>query len=286
MRHLILLLAALLPVIAQAAEKSDTTFTVDNRKITVSTDGSKTELQVYDIDGNKHRKTREVEYVDGQEIERVYVTSPFIPELVKKNKQRPKSHYPLFYIGFSQLPGSIMGGGGNAEMHTRGSKSWEWGVTLLQMSFGLTNSLAVTSAVSMGKVHNHFQGDYVLTTDDGVTSMKRVEGGGVRKSYISYAVARLPVMLEWQRSTRRGDLYVAGGASIEMRWNDHSRYRTDAGKHTVADDVNLNPLGINLELRAGYGFLMVYGRAALTPLLKTSFAPECYPVGFGIGFRF
>ncbi len=106
------------------------------------------------------------------------------------------------------------------------------------------------------------------------------------KSYISYAVARLPVMLEWQRRTRRGDLYVAGGASIEMRWNDHSRYRTDAGKHTVTDDINLNPLGLNLELRAGYGFLMVYGRAALTPLLKTSFAPECYPVGFGIGFRF
>lgn len=47
----------------------------------------------------------------------------------------------------------------------------------------------------------------------------------------------------------------------------------------------MNPLGVNLEIRAGYGFIMVYGRAALTPLLKKSHAPECYPVALGLGIR-
>lgn len=286
MRHLILLLAALPTLTASAVEGNDTTFTVDNKKIIVSTEKGKTNLQVYDIEGNKQTKSREVEFIDGQEIEHVYVTSPFIPQSIGKKNRQLKSHYPFFYIGFNQIPGSIMGSGGNPEMHTRGSKSWEWGITLTSAAFRLTNSIALTSAVSIGKVHNHFQGNYVLTTQNGITSMRQEGESDLRKTYISYGVARLPIMLEWQRGTRQGDLFIAAGASVEMRWNDHSRYRIGKKKYTETGDINLNPMGLNLEMRIGYGFLMIYGRAALTPLLKTKFAPECYPVSFGVGFRF
>ena len=47
----------------------------------------------------------------------------------------------------------------------------------------------------------------------------------------------------------------------------------------------MNPVGVNLDVRAGYGSLLVYARMALTPLLKTKVAPECYPVSFGLGIR-
>lgn len=47
----------------------------------------------------------------------------------------------------------------------------------------------------------------------------------------------------------------------------------------------MNPVGLNLDIRAGYGCLMIYARTALTPLLKTSVAPKCYPVSFGLGIR-
>ena len=98
MRHLILLLAALPPLTASAVEGNDTTFTVDNKKIIVSTEKGKTNLQVYDMEGNKQTKSREVEFIDGQEIERVYVTSPFIPQSIGKKNRQLKSHYPFFYI--------------------------------------------------------------------------------------------------------------------------------------------------------------------------------------------
>lgn len=283
MRHFIIILAALLPIVAHAAEKSDTTRTADGKTLVIDERGGKTVVQMFDGSGSRMTKTREVEFVDGQEIERVYVTSPFIPKIVGSRNRRLKDHYPFFYIGFNQIPGSIMGAGGNTGIHTKDSKSWEWGIMPLSMSFGLTNSMALTSALSIGKVHNHFQDNYVMTTADGQTYMRQEGEGRLRKSYISYTVVRLPVMVEWQKRMGRSDLFVAAGPSLEMRWNAHSRYRTDEGKHTETDDINLCPLGVNLELRAGYGCLTLYGRASLTPLLKKSCAPACYPVAFGIG---
>ena len=62
-------------------------------------------------------------------IEKVFVTSPFIPQTLSKRKRSLESHYPTFFFGCSQLPqrGNV---GGNNEMHSRDSKSWEWGITL------------------------------------------------------------------------------------------------------------------------------------------------------------
>lgn len=115
--------------------------------------------------------------------------------------------------------------------------------------------------------------------------MRAEENVELQKSYLSYTVLRLPVMLEWQRRAGGNDLFAAAGASVELRLKDRSRYKVDGNTRTETNNTNMNPLGVNLEIRAGYGFLMVYGRAALTPLLKKSHAPECYPVALGLGIR-
>lgn len=127
---MILLLAAMLPLTGIAAETSDTTFVVNDKKIVVNDSAGSTKISVYSSDGREFKRTYETNFVDGQEIERVYVTSPFIPQSLNRKKNHPRSHYPLFFMGFSQLAGSVMGTGGNADMHTRDSKSWEYGFTL------------------------------------------------------------------------------------------------------------------------------------------------------------
>ncbi len=170
-------------------------------------------------------------------------------------------------------------------MHTRDSKSWEWGITLTSMAFRINNYTALTTALQIGQVHNHFQNNYVLSTQGGKTEMSQIEGETLKKSYISYNVIRIPVMIEWQPRLGRNDLFAAVGPSVELRWNDHSRYFIGKHKTTETGDINMNPVGVNLELRLGYGCLLIYGRAALTPLLKTSKAPKCYPVAFGLGIR-
>lgn len=180
----IMLMAAMMPAIAFAGENknvnvnaadaanisNDTTFTVNNQKIVIAQDGDQTTVKVFKENGKEMTKTSETQFVDGQEVEKVYVTSPFIPQTLNKRKRNLQSHYPTFFFGSSQLPSSFGSMGGNQEMHSRDGKSWEWGITLTSFCFRLTNQVALTSSLSIGQVHNHFQSNYILSTsEDGYT---------------------------------------------------------------------------------------------------------------------
>ncbi len=292
-----LLMAVVMPTIAFASESSnlahaevanDTTFTVNNQKIVISQEGEQTHVKVFKENGAEMLKVSETVFTDSQDVENISVISPFEPQSLNKHKRRVSSHYPTFFFGSSMLPSSIGSMGGNSEMHNRDSKSWEWGITLTSIYFRLTKTLSLSSALSIGQVHHHFKDNYVLTTQEGISSMELRAGDngeGVKKSYISYNVVRLPIMIEWQKRIGWDDAFFAVGPSIEYRWCEHSRYFIGKSKHTETSDINLNPFGINLEARAGYGSIMLYGRMGITPLLKKSQAPECYPLTIGLGFR-
>lgn len=276
-----LLFALLLPAAAMAGEPADTTIIMDDNRIVVNDSAGITSVSVYKDDGTQLTRTYETSFADGQEVERVYVTSPFIPQTLGKNKKPMESHYPFFFMGYNLLSDGAMGFSGSTALHTRDSKSWEFGFTLASVAFRLGRNLALTTAMQTTWAYNHFQGNYVLTTTDGMSSLVEKEDIKVKKSYISYSIIRVPVMMEWSK----GSFYAGAGMSIDMRMSDESKYRANKKTYTETEDINLKPLGLNLEMRMGYGFLMLYGRVGLTPLLKTSSAPKCYSVSFGMGLR-
>lgn len=276
-----LLFALLLPAVAMAGEPADTTIIVDDNRIVVNDSAGITSVSVYKDDGTQLTRTYETSFADGQEVERVYVTSPFIPQTLGKNKKPMESHYPFFFMGYNLLADGMAGFSGSTALHTRDSKSWEFGFTLASVAFSLGRNLALTTAMQTTWAYNHFQGNYVLTTTDGMSSQVEKEDIKVKKSYITYSIIRVPVMMEWSRKS----FYAGLGASIDMRMSDESKYRANKKTYTETEDINLKPLGLNLEMRMGYGFLMLYGRVGLTPLLKTSSAPKCYSVSFGMGLR-
>lgn len=276
-----LLLAVLMPLAAVASEPADTTIIMNNRQIVVNDSAGITRVSVYDNDGTQLTRTYETSFTDGQEVERVYVTSPFIPQTLGKNRKPMESHYPFFFMGYNLLSDGAMGFSGSTALHTRDSKSWEFGFTLASVAFRLGRNLALTTAMQTTWAYNHFQGNYVLTTTDGMSSLVEKEDIKVKKSYISYSIIRVPVMMEWSK----GSFYAGAGMSIDMRMSDESKYRANKKTYTETEDINMKPLGLNLEMRMGYGFLMLYGRVGLTPLLKTSSAPKCYSVSFGMGLR-
>lgn len=276
-----LLFALLLPAAAMAGEPADTTIIVDDNRIVVNDSAGITSVSVYKDDGTQLTRTYETSFADGQEVERVYVTSPFIPQTLGKNKKPMESHYPFFFMGYNLLSDGMAGFSGSTALHTRDSKSWEFGFTLASVAFRLGRNLALTTAMQTTWAYNHFQGNYVLTTTDGMSSLVEKEDIKVKKSYISYSIIRVPVMMEWSK----GSFYAGAGMSIDMRMSDESKYRANKKTYTETEDINMKPLGLNLEMRMGYGFLMLYGRVGLTPLLKTSSAPKCYSVSFGMGLR-
>lgn len=276
-----LLFALLLPAVAMAGEPADTTIIVDDNRIVVNDSAGITSVSVYKDDGTQLTRTYETSFADGQEVERVYVTSPFIPQTLGKNKKPMESHYPFFFMGYNLLSDGMAGFSGSTALHTRDSKSWEFGFTLASVAFSLGRNLALTTAMQTTWAYNHFQGNYVLTTTDGMSSQVEKEDIKVKKSYITYSIIRVPVMMEWSRKS----FYAGLGASIDMRMSDESKYRANKKTYTETDDINMKPLGLNLEMRMGYGFLMLYGRVGLTPLLKTSSAPKCYSVSLGMGLR-
>ena len=98
-------MAAMMPCIGFASEvkgsmggmteSQDTVFTVNNRNIVVSQDDCQTSVKVYKNDGKEMTLTSETKFVDGQEVERVFVTSPFIPQNYSKRKLSLQSHRRL-----------------------------------------------------------------------------------------------------------------------------------------------------------------------------------------------
>lgn len=223
-----LLLAVLMPLAAVASEPADTTIIMNNRQIVVNDSAGITRVSVYDNDGTQLTRTYETSFTDGQEVERVYVTSPFIPQTLGKNRKPMESHYPFFFMGYNLLSDGAMGFSGSTALHTRDSKSWEFGFTLASVAFRLGRNLALTTAMQTTWAYNHFQGNYVLTTTDGMSSLVEKEDIKVKKSYISYSIIRVPVMMEWSRKS----FYAGFGASIDMRMSDESKYRANKKTHT------------------------------------------------------
>lgn len=296
----LIMTAVIMPVMAFAQETatstdttadkktSDTTFVFNKQKFEISQNGERTSVKVYKKNGTEMKKTVETEFLDGQEVEQVYVTSPFIPRRTYKRHSQEYSHYPFMFAGGDLLAGSAFGTS-SSDRYSRDGKSSEWGFTGASFEYPLTPSLAITSALSIAHVSHHFKTGYVLNTIDGVTSLQPFKGDNdddrPSKSYLSYWTIRMPLMAEWSMRVGVDDLFAAFGPSVEFRFNERSRYKLGK-KHTISKDVNMNPVGLNLEARVGYGSFMLYARTALTPLLRTEYAPEWYPFAVGMGLRF
>ena len=288
MKKMMLLMVALLPLTLQAKELNDTLINAGKRQIEIRDSAGTVNISVYNKESGKNlEKIYDASFADGREESRIYVTSPFFPNILTKKKSVPHLHanYPFFFMGFNTLSDKAVGLGGSAALHTRDARSWEWGLNLGSIAVPIGPGYGFTSAFSFSQVHHHFQGNYVMaTSDEGVTTMQELDGKNLRKSYISYNLVRVPIMFEWQTVSKRSNHFYAGiGMSLELRWNEHSRYFEEKRKITQTSDINLNPFGMNLEAKVGYGIIQLYARTAFTPLLKRSSAPSCFPMAIGIG---
>ena len=82
----VMMMAAMMPAVALAetnsnsapasVEANDTTIRVNDQNIVIKQDGEQTSVKIYKMNGNEMTKISETQFVDGQEVEKVFVTSP------------------------------------------------------------------------------------------------------------------------------------------------------------------------------------------------------------------
>ena len=255
MKTFLSLIAMPLFVTQAAAEVNDTTLIVNNRKIVIAMDSAETKVSVYDTLDNKLTKSYESTFVDGQQIERIYVGSPFVP---KKGRRKFTHTLPTFFIGMDGLTEEVADNGQGGHV-------------------GITGGLQMTIA------YNHMQNGYIMKANN----VEQLDGYATRKSYMKYASLRLPLFLDY-RGGKKNMFYTGLGMSVEWRNNlTHKyKYNIDDGFMTVRDKQRVNHWGLNLEYHIGYGCLQMYARSALTPLYKLNDGTKAYPFAVGLGIRF
>lgn len=280
MRKFLLVLAAFLPLAIQAEEANDTTFTYKDKKIVVDVDNGKTNVQVYDMDGNKQTKSHESTFVDGQEIERIYVGSPFVPR--PKNKSF-RATLPLFFMGLGGMTQSLTGKEHGA-IHSDNSRSWELGVSVLETSWPVNaaKTLGFVTGLQGALNYNHIDRAYRMLGNSLVTA----DYDRVKKSYLKYTTIRVPLFFEYQEQYKKHRMYFGLGLSLDWRNNLKSKckYTDEDGFGTIVSTVHVNHWGLNLEYHIGIDNISLYIRSALTPLYKLDTGKKAYPfnIGFGI----
>ena len=275
MKHLLLTLALISAVPAMAAEENDTTIHYANKQIVLSTDSVSLNVAVYNNDGSTLVKTKETSFVDGQEVERFFVSSPFVP-VRKKSGRTFYGSLPDFYIGVNLL-------NGGKEMHSQDVKSLEWGTTFFQVGVGLnsSNTLGIVSGFQFGFIHNHFQTNYMLDDNDGTPIIVKNPAEKVKTSFIKYTYWKVPIMLEWRNLNPSKLVFLGLGCSFDIKGNIKSKYRINSKRYTVSRNLDTNPVGVNLEAYLGFKTFSLYAHYSLTKLMNSG--PACHPFGIGVG---
>ena len=291
MATMMLPLAVSADTLSEKLEMADTTFTVNGKKIVVDDRQEQTIISVYSPDGEEMLKKKEVEFAGEQEIEKIYISSPFLPNTYNKAHDKKvyrfENHIPSIYYDASILSGHLLGMCGADGLYTKDTKGYEFGISAFNIAipFNRQHTIGLSFAMQGGFIHHFFDTRHALFNDNGTVSVKPIEEEGVKKSYISYMYARFPFMIEFQKHLK-SNLYLGIGASLELRSNERSRYKCAAGTITPTKDLNMNGVGVNLEMIMGYAGFTLYLRSAITPLLKKSNSPECHSTSIGLGLSF
>ncbi len=284
MKILFLFAALALSAAACAEEANDTTFNVKDKKIVVDVQDDRTIVKVYNKEGYRLSKTREMEFIDGQEVEQVYVGSPLIPaENLQNFKFR--SYLPTIWYGENCISDHI-GSENGGDVHGRRGGSFELGITpwSFAVSFTKSNTFGLVGGVQLAWAHICFNKNYAVSMQGGrfaYTLLDQKASG----NNMNFGVLRIPVLLSMQRNFT--ETCVNFGLSFEMRTNAAYRFSPAAG--TVAPDVpkglKLNRFGLNLDFSLAFGFMSFNATMGLTPLFKTVTGDKAFYTSANIGIN-
>ncbi|MGN0033482.1 MAG: hypothetical protein ACI358_06890 [Candidatus Limimorpha sp.] len=302
------------------AQKVYTTLVVNSHEICIADDNDEINITIYELDKNGRTTESplfESVFVKKGDFSGTYknVSYAFRNKVIKVEDDNVDVRVTSFYrnlnqafpsVYFSHL-GLLDGVFGNqpSEIKQRAG-SFEWGLYFPATVFCTRNNhFGIATGLGISNSYNFFNNNYVLMNNNGDLYQQKVSdlvagqtnghddiiGAGVTKSYLRYWSTHLPLTLQLQWKVSGNTMMLSAGCDLEWRFGMRSFARYHGSKHTMASDINYNPIGLNAIFQIGFANVNIISRFGLTEMfnIKESATSEDYMSinqwSIGIGFN-
>ena len=288
MRKLFFTIALAIPMSLLAEEVADTTIVYNGKQIVISDDAQETRVSVFTQDSSQMVKSSETKFVNKQEIERIYVSSPFFPNSMS---QFYSSMYPTLWWGTKLLSTNI-GSRENtsrAGIHTR--SGFEIGFTTAESLYPLNKrgNLVFSNALQIVYSRHNFQNSALLTGDCHSISFEDRTHAPASANYMSYASMRMPFMLGYAPTanwlTDWLDTQFGLALVPEYRFGKASYvFEPEAFGDPIEQKMRILHWGLNVDFNMVLGPVKFSASVGLLPVFKTSEGKKAYcsSLNFGI----
>ena len=290
MRSLIIIAALAMPMSLMAEEMADTTVVYNGKQFVISDDSLETRISVYTKDSAQLVKSSETKFVNKQEIERIYVSSPFFPN---NTSMFYSSMYPTLWWGTTSLSTSI-GGRKNSTskegIHARGG--FEIGFTTAEGIYPINKkgNLIFSNAVQIVYSRHNFQNSVLLTGDCHRIAFEDRTHAPASANYMSYASMRMPFMLGYAPTvnwlTDWLDTQLGLALVPEYRFGRASyTFEPEAFGDPVEQRMRILHWGLNIDINMVLGPVKFSASVGLLPVFKTAEGKKAYCSSLSIGIN-
>ena len=289
MRKTFIIMALVMPLRLMAEEVADTTIVYNGKQFVISDDPLETRISVYTQDSNQLTKTSETKFVNNQEVERIYVSTPFLPT---NTSLLYSSMYPTVWWGSLSLSTNI----GNKEnstskegIHARGG--FEIGITTAEGIYPINKKgdFLLSTAIQVVYSRHNFQNSALLTGDGHYIAFEDRTHAPASANYMSYASMRVPLLLGYAPtvnwSTDWLDTQFGIGIVPQYRFGRASyTFEPEAFGDPIERKLTLYHWGMNVDFSMVLGPVKFSASVGLLPIFKTSEGKKAYcsSLNFGI----
>ena len=228
----------------------------------------------------------------GNQTDKKPVSKKEQTKVTKTYRYYGPGHTPSFYFGVNMLttddPMVVTPG-----LPQKQGKGFELGFAVGQWGYHMTRNIGVNTALYITRSRYWIGDNQYLDYTRSMQSANKVDlfdsfdSKPVKQGYLRYWSLRVPICLELSSASRRGP-FIAVGPEIEYRFADVSKVDLvgEDDRVTVADGINVNPLGLNAVARIGINDFGITARYSFTSLFLDDDPVQTYPFMIGISTSF
>ena len=231
---------------------------------------------------------------DNNKTEKKSVSKKEQKNVSKSYRYYGPGHTPGFYFGVNLLatddPRTL-----TQALPQKPGKGFEFAFAIGQWGYHMTRNIGVNTAFYISRSRYWFDNGRYLDYNRNINAMTKVSLSSddvynrqqVKQGYLRYWSLRVPLCLEISSASSRGP-FIAVGPELEYRFGDVSKVDLidQDDRVTVADGINVNPLGLNAVARIGISDFGILARYSITSLFLNDDPAQTYPFMIGISTSF